>query len=147
MKLYTVYSVSDVGASDEWEELRTLDKKEAIEYARNEKDRCKDSRFHYELRSNEIPNNVNYKTFDDYDSDDYNEEAANDFHFGYDPIYFDLDDRLNAYRNKYNLTVPKFAKYLKVPQRTLENWLSGKILPNDITAYAVVDKLERPYRD
>ena len=144
MKLYTVYSVS---GDDEWEELRTLDKKEAIEYARNEKDRCKDSRYRVELRSNEIPNDVNYKKFDDYDSDDYNEEAANDFHFGYDPIYFDLDDRLNAYRNKYNLTVPKFAKYLKVPQRTLENWLSGKILPNDITAYAVVDKLERPYRD
>lgn len=144
MKLYTVYSVS---GDDEWEELRTLDKKEAIEYARNEKDRCKDSRYRVELRSNEIPNDVNYKSFDDYDSDDYNEEAANDFHFGYDPIYFDLDDRLNAYRNKYNLTVPKFAKYLKVPQRTLENWLSGKILPNDITAYAVVDKLERPYRD
>ncbi len=144
MKLYTVYSVS---GDDEWEELRTLDKKEAIEYARNEKDRCKDSRYRVELRSNEIPNNVNYKTFDNYDSDDYNEEAANDFHFGYDPIYFDLDDRLNAYRNKYNLTVPKFAKYLKVPQRTLENWLSGKILPNDITAYAVVDKLERPYHD
>lgn len=142
MKLYTVYSVS---GDDEWEELRTLDKKEAIEYARNEKDRCKDSRYRVELRSNEIPNDVNYKTFDDYDSDDYNEEAANDFHFGYDPIYFDLDDKLNAYRNKYNLTVPKFAKYLKVPQRTLENWLSGKILPNDITAYAVVDKLERPY--
>lgn len=144
MKLYTVYSVS---GDDEWEELRTLDKKEAIEYARNEKDRCKDSRYRVELRSNEIPNDVNYKTFDDYDSDDYNEEAANDFHFGYDPIYFDLDDRLNAYRNKYNLTVPKFAKYLKVPQRTLENWLSGKILPNDITAYAVVDKLERAYHD
>lgn len=144
MKLYTVYSIS---GDDEWEELRTLDKKEAIEYARNEKDRCKDSRYRVELRSNEIPNNVNYKTFDNYDSDDYNEEAANDFHFGYDPIYFDLDDRLNAYRNKYNLTVPKFAKYLKVPQRTLENWLSGKILPNDITAYAVVDKLERPYHD
>ena len=144
MKLYTVYSVS---GDDEWEELRTLDKKEAIEYARNEKDRCKDSRYRVELRSNEIPNNVNYKTFDNYDSDDYNEEAANDFHFGYDPIYFDLDDRLNAYRNKYNLTVPKFAKYLKVPQRTLENWLSGKILPNDITADAVVDKLERPYHD
>ena len=139
MKLYTVYSVS---GDDEWEKLRTLDKKEAIEYARNEKDRCKDSRYRVELRSNEIPNDVNYKTFDDYDSDDYNEEAANDFHFGYDPIYFDLDDRLNAYRNKYNLTVPKFAKYLKVPQRTLENWLSGKIIPNDITAYAVVDKLE-----
>lgn len=144
MKLYIVYSVN---GDDEWEELRTLDKKEAIEYARNEKDRCKDSRYCVELRSNEIPNNVNYKTFDDYDSDDYNEEAANDFHFGYDPIYFDLDDRLNAYRNKYNLTVPKFAKYLKVPQRTLENWLSGKILPNDITAYAVVDKLERPFHD
>lgn len=144
MKLYTVYSVS---GDDEWEELRTLDKKEAIEYARNEKDRCKDSRYRVELRSNEIPNDVNYKTFDDYDSDDYNEEAANDFHFGYDPIYFDLAERLNAYRNKYNLTVPKFAKYLKVPQRTLENWLSGKILPNDITAYAVVDKLERPYHD
>ena len=144
MKLYTVYSVS---GDDEWEELRTLDKKEAIEYARNEKDRCKDSRYRVELRSNEIPNDVNYKKFDDYDSDDYNEEAANDFHFGYDPIYFDLDDRLNAYRNKYNLTVPKFAKYLKVPQRTLENWLSGKILPNDITAYAVVDKLERAYHD
>ena len=144
MKLYTVYSVS---GDNEWEELRTHDKKEAIEYARNEKDRCKDSRYRVELRSNEIPNDVNYKTFDDYDSDDYNEEAANDFHFGYDPIYFDLDDRLNAYRNKYNLTVPKFAKYLKVPQRTLENWLSGKILPNDITAYAVVDKLERPYHD
>lgn len=144
MKLYIVYSVS---GDDEWEELRTLDKKEAIEYARNEKDRCKDSRYRVELRSNEIPNDVNYKTFDDYDSDDYNEEAANDFHFGYDPIYFDLDGRLNAYRNKYNLTVPKFAKYLKVPQRTLENWLSGKILPNDITAYAVVDKLERPYHD
>jgi DNA-binding transcriptional regulator YiaG len=144
MKLYTVYSVS---GDDEWEELRTLDKKEAIEYARNEKDRCKDSRYRVELRSNEIPNNVNYKTFDDYNSDDYNEEVANDFHFGYDPIYFDLDDRLNAYRNKYNLTVPKFAKYLKVPQRTLENWLSGKILPNDITAYAVIDKLERPYHD
>ena len=144
MKLYTVYSVS---GDDEWEELRTIDKKEAIEYARNETDRCKDSRYRVELRSNEIPNNVNYKSFDDYDSDDYNEEAANDFHFGYDPIYFDLDDRLNAYRNKYNLTVPKFAKYLKVPQRTLENWLSGKILPNDITAYAVVDKLERAYHD
>lgn len=144
MKLYTVYSVS---SDDEREELRTLDKKEAIEYARNEKDRCKGSHYRVELRSNEIPNDVNYKTFDDYDSDDYNEEAANDFHFNYDPIYFDLDDRLNAYRNKYNLTVPKFAKYLKVPQRTLENWLSGKILPNDITAYAVVDKLERPYRD
>ncbi len=144
MKLYTVYSVS---GDDEWEELRTLDKKEAIEYARNEKDRCKDSRYRVELRSNEIPNDVNYKTFDDYDSDDYNEEAANDFHFGYDPIYFDLADRLNAYRNKYNLTVPKFAKYLKVPQRTLENWLSGKILPNNITAYAVVEKLERPYHD
>lgn len=144
MKLYTVYSVS---GDDEWEELRTLDKKEAIEYARNEKDRCKDSRYRVELRSNEIPNDVNYKTFDDYDSDDYNEEAANDFHFGYDPIYFDFDDKLNAYRNKYNLTVPKFAKYLKVPQRTLENWLSGKILPNNITAYAVVDKLERPYYD
>lgn len=144
MKLYTVYSVS---GDDEWEELRTLDKKEAIEYARNEKDRCKDSRYRVELRSNEIPNDVNYKSFDDYDSDDYNEEASNDFHFGYDPIYFDLDDRLNAYRNKYNLTVPKFAKYLKVPQRTLENWLSGKILPNDITAYAVVDKLERAYHD
>ena len=144
MKLYTVYSVS---GDDEWEELRTLDKKEAIEYARNEKDRCKDSRYRVELRSNEIPNDVNYKKFDNYDSDDYNEEAANDFHFGYDPIYFDLDDRLNAYRNKYNLTVPKFAKYLKVPQRTLENWLSGKILPNDITAYAVVDKLERAYHD
>ena len=109
MKLYTVYSVS---GDDEWEELRTLDKKEAIEYARNAKDRCKDSHFHYELRSNEIPNDVNYKSFDDYDSDDYNEEASNDFHFGYDPIYFDFDDRLNAYRNKYNLTVPKFAKYL-----------------------------------
>lgn len=144
MKLYIVYSVS---GDDEWEELRTLDKKEAIEYARNEKDRCKDSRYRVELRSNEIPNDVNYKTFDDYDSDDYNEEAANDFHFGYDPIYFDFDDKLNAYRNKYNLTVPKFAKYLKVPQRTLENWLSGKILPNNITAYAVVDKLERPYHD
>lgn len=144
MKLYTVYSVS---GDDEWEEHRTLDKKEAIEYARDAKDRCKDSRFHYELRSNEIPNDVNYKAFDDYDSDDYNEEAANDFHFGYDPIYFDFDDKLNAYRNKYNLTVPKFAKYLKVPQRTLENWLSGKILPNNITAYAVVDKLERPYHD
>lgn len=144
MKLYTVYSVS---GDDEWEELRTLDKKEAIEYARNEKDRCKDSRYRVELRSNEIPNDVNYKSFDDYDSDDYNEEASNDFHFGYDPIYFDLDDKLNAYRNKYNLTVPKFAKYLKVPQRTLENWLSGKILPNDITAYAVVDKLERAYHD
>ena len=144
MKLYTVYSVS---GDDEWEELRTLDKKEAIEYARNEKDRCKDSHYRVELRSNEIPNDVNYKTFDDYDSDDYNEEAANDFHFGYDPICFDLDDRLNAYRNKYNLTVPKFAKYLKVPQRTLENWLSGKILPNDITAYAVVDKLGRAYHD
>lgn len=144
MKLYTVYSVS---GDDEWEELRTLDKKEAIEYARNEKDRCKDSRYRVELRSNEIPNDINYKSFDDYDSDDYNEEASNDFHFGYDPIYFDLDDRLNAYRNKYNLTVPKFAKYLKVPQRTLENWLSGKILPNDITAYAVVDKLERPYHN
>ena len=147
MKLYTVYSVSNVGTSDEWEELRTLDKKEAIEYARNEKDRCKDSHYRVELRSNEIPNDVNYKTFDNYDSDDYNEEAANDFHFCYDPIYFDLHDRLNAYRNKYNLTVPKFAKYLKVPQRTLENWLSGKILPNDINAYAVVDKLERPYHD
>ena len=144
MKLYTVYSVS---GDDEWEELRTLDKKEAIEYARNEKDRCKDSRYRVELRSNEIPNDVNYKTFDDYDSDDYNEEATNDFHFGYDPIYFDFDDMLNAYRNKYNLTVPKFAKYLKVPQRTLENWLSGKILPNNITAYAVVDKLERPYHE
>lgn len=144
MKLYKVYSVS---GDDEWEDLRTLDKKEAIEYARNAKDSCKDSRVHYELRSNEIPNDVNYKSFDDCDSDDYNEEAANDFHFGYDPIYFDLDDRLNAYRNKYNLTVPKFAKYLKVPQRTLENWLSGKILPNDITAYAVVDKLERAYHD
>lgn len=144
MKLYTVYSVS---GDDEWEDLRTLDKKEAIEYARNAKDSCKDSRYRVELRSNEIPNDVNYKTFDDCASDDYNEEAANDFHFGYNPIYFDLDDRLNAYRNKYNLTVPKFAKYLKVPQRTLENWLSGKILPNDITAYAVVDKLERPYHD
>ena len=144
MKVYTVYSVS---GDDEWEELRTLEKKEAIEYARNEKDRCKDSRYRVELRSNEIPNDVNYKTFDDYDSDDYNEEAANDFHFGYDPIYFDFDDKLNAYRNKYNLTVPKFAKYLKVPQRTLENWLSGKILPNNITAYAVVEKLERPYHD
>ena len=144
MKLYTVYSVN---GNDEWEKLRTLDKKEAIEYARNEKDRCKDSRYRVELRSNEIPNDVNHKTFDDQDSDDYNEEAANDFHSGYDPIYFDLDDRLNAYRNKYNLTVPKFAKYLKVPQRTLENWLSGKILPNDITAYAVVDRLERPYHD
>ena len=144
MKLYTVYSVS---GDHEWEKLRTLDKKEAIEYARNEKGSCKDSHYRVELRSNEIPNDVNYKTFDNYDSDDYNEEAANDFHLGYDPIYFDLNDRLNAYRNKYNLTVPKFAKYLKVPQRTLENWLSGKILPNDITAYAVVDKLERAYHD
>ena len=137
-----VYSVS---GDDEWEELRTLDRKEAIKYARNEKDRCKDLRYRVELRLNEIPNDVNYKTFDNYDSDDYNEEASNDFHFGYDSIYFDLDDRLKAYRSKYNLTVPKFAKYLNVPQRTLENWLSGKILPNNITAYAVVDKLERPY--
>ena len=144
MKLYTVYSVS---GNDEWEELRTLDKKEAIEYARNAKDSCKDSRFHYELRSNEIPNNVNYKTFDDYDSDDYNEEAANDFHFGYNPIYFDFADRLKAYREKNGLTVPKLAKYLNVPQPTLEHWLSGNNTPSDITAYAVVDKLERPYHD
>lgn len=146
MKLYTVYSISDDGI-DEWEDLRTLDRKEAIEFARDEKKNCKDPHFRFEVRLNEIPNDVNYKTFDDYDSDDYNEEAANEFHFGYDPIYFDFDDKLNVYRNKYNLTVPKFAKYLKVPQRTLENWLSGKILPNNITAYAVVDKLERPYHD
>lgn len=145
MKLYTVYTVK---GDDSWEYLRTLDKKEAIDFARNEKSkhdrtsRVKDDGYYTELRMNIIPDGVNYKEFDNTESDDYNEEVTNDFYFGYDLIYFDFDERLKEYREKNNLTVPQLAKYLNVPQRTLENWLSGKTLPNDLTASAVVWKLK-----
>ena len=142
MKLYTVYSKS---GDDEWQELRTLDKKEAIEYARDAKARNQDPHYYYELRVNELPDGANYKEFDNEDSEFYDKKAKEDFYVGCDFIYFDLDDRLKEYREEYNLTVPKLAKYLKVPQRTLENWLSGKVIPNDITAYAVIDKLSSPY--
>lgn len=139
MKLYTVYTVK---GDNSWEYLRTLDKKEAIDFARNEKSKNRDDEYRIELRMNIIPDGVNYKEFDNPESDDYNEEVTNEFYFGCDYIYFDFDERLKEYREKNNLTVSQLAKYLNVPQRTLENWLSGKTLPNDLTASAVVGKLE-----
>ena len=98
---------------------------------------------HIELRMNIIPDGVNYKEFDNPKSDDYNEEVTNEFYSSYNLIYFDFDERLKYYRETNNLSVSRLSKYLNVPQRTLENWLSGKTLPNDISSSAVIEKLKR----
>lgn len=49
---------------------------------------------------------------------------------------------LKDYKAKNKLTIPKFAEFLGVPQRTLENWLFGKNKPNSFTVKAITDKLK-----
>lgn len=142
MKVYRVMTLTN-NSDDKWEEFRTTNKAEAIEFAKDEKAKNTDKNFWTELWVNEVPDNVNYKTFDNYNSDDYNAEASDEFWFQNDVIYFDFTDRLNEYRKAHDLTVLEFAKKLNVPKRTLENWLFKIAEPNDITKSVIIDKLAK----
>lgn len=142
MKVYRVMTLTNK-SYDQWEEFRTTNKAEAIEFAKDEKSKNTDKNFWTELWENEVPDNVNYKTFDKPESDDYNAEASNAFWFENDVIYFDFADRLNEYRKAHDLTVLEFAKKLNISKRTLENWLFKIAEPNDITKGVIIDKLDK----
>lgn len=142
MKVYRVMSLTDL-SDDSWELLRTTDKQEAVNFAKNRKKANNDNHRRIELWVNEIPDSLNFKTFDDSSSDDYDKDAAELFWFENDFVYFDFADKLNEFRKEKHLTVPAFAKFLGVPQRTLENWLAEKNAPSDITQNAVIEKISK----
>lgn len=52
-------------------------------------------------------------------------------------------EELKTIRATHNLTVPKMAEIIGVPQRTLENWLGDKNTPNGFVQNAVRDKLKQ----
>lgn len=133
-----IYAVISKNGYDEWTEFRSLNKQEAIKEARRLK-RFDDT---IELRVHEIPEVQNINEFDNYNSDFYDEKAERAFYDeGYNLVYFDFAEKLNAYRKNKNLTVPAFAHLLNVSSRTLENWLYGKNEPNDFVKNAVMSKL------
>ena len=133
-----IYAVVSKNGYDEWTEFRSLNKQEAIKEARYLK-RFDDT---IELRVYEIPEVQNINEFDNYNSDFYDEKAERAFYDeGYNLVYFDFAEKLNAYRKDKDLTVPAFAHLLNVSLRTLENWLYGKNEPNDFVKNAVMSKL------
>lgn len=146
MIIYAVMEVSkNSSCCDEWTLLRTLNKDKAISKAKKESNTLKKERFsktRIELRVHEIPEVQNINEFDNYNSVFYDEKAERAFYDGgYNLVYFDFAEKLNAYRKDKDLTVPAFAHLLNVSLRTLENWLYGKNEPNDFVKNAVMSKL------
>lgn len=140
MKMYIVYSLQKKG-DDEFELLRTLNKQEAINFAQEAERKECDKKYFIELREYDISENVNYKTFDDYEDDNYNDDIMQEIYSKCNIIYFNFQKKLKKYKEEKNISIPKMAKILKIPQRTLENWIFEKSLPNDFTKNAVIRAL------
>ena len=87
MKMYIVYDLPKKG-DDEFSRLRTLDKQEAIDFARIEQRRSCDKDYYYEIREYDLPDGVDYMTFDDYRSDNYDDEIASEVFCSYNTINF-----------------------------------------------------------
>lgn len=87
MKMYIVYDIPKKG-DDEFARLRTLDKQEAIDFAQVEQRRSCDKNYYSEIREYDLPDGVDYMTFDDYQNDNYDDEIVEKVFGSYNTINF-----------------------------------------------------------